>query len=230
MKRFVYILISTLLVLVACQEKKSGFNYDPTVPYPLLNSGDFWIDKFDQRGLQNAIIYRDRLYCNTIDVGGDANYLYCLNPQNGLVEWRANVEAYASQSAAFLDSIIIYSSYLGNISAFNEEGKNLWKAKFSHPYGGHWVDTLNSKLLVKTVYWKHVSEYDIKSGNLISDKENDSLQLLIEENRKDKRLLETHIYNFTRNGTTYKINCRPSKTEEWGDYKIETKVNTANTM
>jgi hypothetical protein len=212
-----------LIVLVACQEKKSEFNYEPTVCYPLLNSEDFWIDKFDQRGLQNAIIYRDRLYCNTIDVGGDANYLYCLNPQNGLVEWRANVEAYASQSASFSDSIIIYSSYLGNISAFNAEGKNLWKAKFSHPYGGHWVDTLNTKLLVKTVYWKHVSEYDIKSGDLISDQENDSLQQQIEENRKDKRLFETHTYKFIRNGKTYVINCRPQKLRNGAIIKLKLK-------
>ena len=223
-------MVSAVLVLLSCQENTSRFNYDPTVPYPLLNPGDFWPDKFDQRGLQNAIIFHDRLYCNTIDVGGDRNYLYCLNPENGLVEWRVQIEAMASQPVSFAEELIIYSSYLGNISVFNNEGKRLWTAKFNHPYGGHWVDTLNSKLLVKTVYWKYVSEYDIKPGRLISDLENDSLQQLIEENRKDERLLKTNEYQFVRNASNYHIYCRPSEPKEVGDYKIEIKVNTANTL
>lgn len=218
--------MSALLLLLSCQENTSRFNYDPSVPYPLLNPGDFWPDKFDQRGLQNAIILHDRLYCNTIDVGGDHNYLYCLNPENGLVEWRVQIEAMASQPVSFAEELIIYSSYLGNISVFNNKGKKLWTAKFNHPYGGHWVDTLNSKLLVKTIYWKYVSEYDIKSGRLISDSKNDSLQQLIEENRRDERLLKTNEYQFVRNESNYHIYCRPSKSKEAGDYKIEIKVNT----
>lgn len=53
-----------------------------------------------------------------------------------------------------------------------------WKIKFDNPYGGHWLDTVNSRLFVKTVYWKNVAEYDVTSGKLISDIKNDSLQNL----------------------------------------------------
>ena len=221
MRRPPFLLISAIVVLISCQGNKSNFDYDPTVPYPLLNPGDFWIDKFDQRGLQNAIIYRDKIYCNTIDVGGDANFLYCLNPMNGLVVWRGHVKAYASQPASFFKDIIVYSSYLGDISSFDSTGTNVWNAKFSHPYGGHWLDTINSKLLVKTVHWKYVSEYDVNSGRLVSDNESDSLQRLIASKLKDERLLEKHEYHFTAKGKTYTLKCRPSKRDEVGQYTIE---------
>jgi len=211
MRRFFSIII--LIVLTSCQENNSNFVFDPSVPYPLLNPGDFWVDKFDQRGLQNAIIYRDKIYCNTIDIGGD-NFLYCLNPKNGLVEWRGHIDGFASQSASFKNDTVIYCSYLGNISTFDKEGKVIWKAKFSHPYSGHCLDTINSKVLVRTAYWRNVSEYDLKSGKLVSDNENDSLKKLIEKNRKDKRLFEKHTYRFKRNGKTYTIKSIPSSSDE----------------
>ncbi|TCD21797.1 hypothetical protein EZ456_18705 [Pedobacter psychrodurus] len=211
MRRFFSILI--LIVLTSCQENNSTFVFDPSVPYPLLNPGDFWLDKFDQRGLQHATIYQDRIYCNTINIGGD-NFLYCLNPKNGLVEWRGSIDAFATQSASFINDRVVYCSYLGNISTFNKQGKVIWKAKFNHPYGGHCLDTINSKVLVKTVYWKNVSEYDLKSGKLISDNENDSLTKLIEKNVDQKRFLEKHEYRFKRNGKTYTIKSRPSRSDE----------------
>jgi len=221
MRRLSSILISAIVVLTSCRDSKLNFDYDPTVPYPLMNSGDFWIDKFDQRGLQNAIIYRDKIYCNTIDIGGDGNFIYCLNPKNGLVVWRGHVDAHASQPASFFKDIIIYSSYLGDISSFDSTGTNIWNAKFGPPYGGHWLDTINSRLLVKTVYWKNVSEYDVNSGELISDTENDSLQRLIESKIKDSRLLDKYEYQFVKMGKIYIIKCRPPKPNEVGEYTIE---------
>ncbi|XZF14825.1 hypothetical protein ACTHGU_01705 [Chitinophagaceae bacterium MMS25-I14] len=221
MRRLFFIVIPVLIFLASRYENRSRFVYDPTIPYPVLNPGDFWPDKFDQRGLQNAVIYRDRIYCNTIDVGGDGNFLYCLNPQNGLVVWRTHVDAFASQPASFQDDSIIYCSYLGDISTFSNEGKILWKGRFDHPYDGHWVDTVNSKLLVKAVYWKYVSVYDIKSGKLISETENDSLQRLIELKIKNERLTAMRKYRFIRAGAAYTIKCSPSGPDETGEYKIE---------
>ncbi len=211
--------------MTSCQGSNSSFVFDPSVPYPLLNTGDFWLDKFDQRGLQNAIIYQDKIYCNTSDVRGGNNFLYCLNPKNGLVKWRGGVDAFASQPASFKNGMVIYSSYLGNISAFDKQGKVIWKAKFDHPYGGHWLDTINSKILVKTVYWKRVSEYNVESGKLISDNENDSLKKLIEKNMIDERLLEKHEYQFKKNGKKYTIKCRPSISDEIGNYIIKIEYN-----
>lgn len=220
----VYVFLYLITCLFSCKVKQTDkleFVYNPQEPYPILKPGDFWPDQFDQRGLQNAIIYSDKIYCNTIDVGGDGNFLYCLNPKNGLVVWRGHVKAYASQSASFFKDKIIYSSYLGDISSFDSSGSNIWNAKFGHPYGGHWLDTNNSRLLVKTVHWKYVSEYDVNSGKLILDNENDSLQNVIESNMKDRRLLERHEYQFVKMGKTYLIKCRPSKPNEVDNYTIE---------
>ncbi len=218
MQKLFYILCA--VIFSSCLNNSNGFKHDPGVPYPLLNPGDSWIDKFDQRGLQNAIIYKDKIYCNTIDVGGNANFLYCLNPKNGLVVWRAPVEANATQPASFSDNEIIYSSFVGNISAFDYEGKNLWKAKFGHPYGGHWLDTANYRLLVRTVYWKNVSEYNVKTGELISDIESDSLQKLITSKIASDLHTVKHEYSFTRQNKTYIINGRPPQPEEGRDYII----------
>jgi len=221
MKRHSLIIIYVSLFLISCQKNGSNFDYDPTVPYPLLNPGDFWLDKFDQRGLQNAIIYRDKIYCNTIDVGGNANFLYCLNPKNGLVLWRAHVDAFASQPVSFQDNRVIYCSYLGDIYTFNNDGKIIWKAKFDYPYGGHSVDTINSRLLVKTVYWKYVSTYDIKSGKLISKTKNDSLQQLIYNKKVNQSHMKNHQYHFTRFNKTCTVKCEPLKSSEFCEYEIE---------
>ncbi|AWM15100.1 hypothetical protein DI487_15405 [Flavobacterium sediminis] len=96
-----------------------------------------------------------------------------------------------------------------------------WKIKLDNPYGGHWLDTVNSRLLVKTVYWKNVAEYDVTSGKLISYIKNDSLQKLIESKMKDEKLLESHEYHFIEKGIEYTLKCRPSKGNEVGEYTIE---------
>lgn len=221
MKRRSLLVVYALIFLISCHKNASNFEYDPTVPYPLLNPGDFWPDKFDQRGLQNAIIYRDRIYCNTIDVGGDANFLYCLNPRNGLVVWRAHVGAFASQPASFQDSMVIYCSYLGDIATFNNDGKMIWKAKFEYPYGGHSVDTTNATLLVKTIYWQYVSTYDIESGKLISKTKNDSLQQLIYNAKVNHCHMKNHHYRFIRSNKTYTVKCKTLKSSEVCEYEIE---------
>lgn len=221
MRRPFYIVIYFLIVLTSCQDNQSkepAFVYDPTVPYPIFNSDEFWPDKFDQRGLQNAVIYHDRIFCNTIDVGGDNNFLYCFNPTNGLVVWRAQVKAHATQPVLVCDERIIYCSFLGDISTFDSLGKIIWQAEFDSPYGGHWVDTINSRLLVKTVSWNYVSIYDIKSGELVSKTENDSLQKLIDIKRTNSSLSQKNEYRFERMGKKYIIKCRQ---DEIGKYKIE---------
>ena len=211
---------SFLLLLASCKGK-SGFSHDPAVPYPLFNPGDFWADKFDQRGLQNAVVYQDKLYCNTIDVGGDENFLYCLNPKNGLVIWRVSVEAFATQPVSVYEDKIVYCSYLGDISVINNKGKLIWKAKFKHPYGGHWMDTSHAELLVTTVYWKNVSHYELNTGKLISDNESDSLQKLIDLKRNNEIILDKYEYRFTREGKTYTIICRPPGPGEGNDCKVD---------
>jgi outer membrane protein assembly factor BamB len=222
MKTAYKILIYTLIFLPACHENQSmdmDFEYDPTVPYPILNPGDFWPRKFDQRGMQNAIVYNNKIYCNTIDAGGDNNYLYCLNPINGLVIWRAQVKKYASQPVFLCGGTVIYCSCLGDISTFDSQGKLVWYNKFDHPYSGHWVDTTHSRLLVKTTYWKNVSIYDINSGKCITDIKNDSLQSVIEDKIKNGYPLSQHKeYRFEWKGLNYIINCKPG---EMAQYEIQ---------
>jgi hypothetical protein len=221
MKIIYNISISSFVFLLACDGNQSidmNFEYDPTVPYPILNPGDFWPSKFDQRGMQNAVVYNDKIYCNTIDPGGDNNYLYCLNPENGLVKWRAWVKKYATQPVFLCGDTVIYCSSLGDISTFDSKGKLIWYNKFDHPYSGHWVDTAHSRLLIKTTYWK-VSIYDITSGNCIADSEDVFLQSVIKDKIKNGYPSSEHKeYRFEWNGVSYIINC---KSREMGTYEIQ---------
>ncbi len=224
MKQLSYILIAILIFLTSCQENKSNFVYDPTIPYPVLNQGDFWIDKFDQRGLQNAIVYLDKIYCNTIDVGGDNNFLYCLNPTNGLVEWRANVKSFASFPVTVYNDRVVYCSYLGEISTFDMTGKEIWTAKFGHPYHGHWVDTINSTLLVTTVAWNGVNIYDINSGEIISKTRSDSLQKLIDEKRNEVYPIQKKEYQFIHMDKKYNIKIESSTFKDASKINIEKNI------
>jgi len=212
MKKAHNILIVILFFLTSCQENKSDFVYNPQIPYPILNPGDFWLDKFDQRGLQNAIIYFDKIYCNTIDVGGNNNFLYCLNLTNGLVEWRANVKSFASYPATIHSDKIVYCSYLGEISTFDTAGKEIWTAKFGHPYSGHWVDTTNSTLLVTTVAWNGVNIYDINSGKIISKMRSDSLKNFIKERRNENYSIQNQEYIIQNMDMKYTVKVEASAT------------------
>lgn len=207
MKRLHLIIIPLICCMLSCVNRQRGFVHDPSKPYPLLNPGDFWPEKFDQRGLQNAVIHQGRLYCNTIDVGGKGNYLYCMDTASGLVTWRAQLEAYATQPASFLHDTVICCSYLGDITVMDAGGKAVWNAKFSHPYGGHWVDTLNKRLLVTTVYWKNTTGYDIRTGKIIAEIENDSLQKLIKSKTKAGQG-HVHEFHFIHNGKNYTITVK----------------------
>ena len=222
MTKILPIIIYITLHLTSCEEKhknNSGFKYDPTIPYPTLNPGDFWPDKFDQRGLQNAIIYQDKIYCNTIDVGSESNFLYGLNPNDGLVLWKAHVGAYASQPVSYCKGTIIYCSYLGHMYAFDTKGTKLWENKFDSPYGGHLTDTTNSTLFVKTVYSPKVSIYDVSSGKILTKIDSDSLKNLIKKLPNNAIPMQKE-YRFARMGWNYVIK---SKAGEMGTCKIEIK-------
>mgnify|MGYP000662080151 FL=1 len=54
-----------LLVLFSC--KKDKFEYNTSMPYPKLEVGENWRDKYDERGLQNAIIKGKYQFVNTIN-------------------------------------------------------------------------------------------------------------------------------------------------------------------
>lgn len=227
MIRIISILFSCFILLVCCNEseiKENEFTYNPSIPYPIFNSGDFWPDKFNQKGLQNALIYQDRIYCNTIDVGSNNNYLYCLDLTNGLVIWRAKVETWATQPVFCFNNTIIYCSYLGNIFAFDENGKELWRNKYDRPYGGHLGDTINSTFLIRTPYGSEISIYDIESGKLISKIENDSIKKEIEKKRNNINILQKE-FQFERQGIGYKIKTMENLN---GQYKIEIKTVASN--
>lgn len=156
--------ILTLFIVCSCNQE---FKHNPTKPYPELGIGEYWIDIFDQRGLQNAIVFDNKLYVNTINISKGDNFIYCLNLENGKVLWRHKVKAYASQPVAVNENMIYFSTYLGNIYAFTLDGTFLWTTKLKSTYGGHTINQINNNLIVRSVS-NGIYEFDASSGQLVN--------------------------------------------------------------
>ena len=157
-------IVFKFLILIILSSCDNGFNYDPTVTYPSLNVGDYWIDKFDQRGLQNAKIMGDRLFCNTINISEGQNFLYCLNLSDGKVLWKVPVEGYASQQVEIFNNYLYYSTFVGQIYKISIEGELLWEIKSPYSYAGHFVNPSNGNLIVNSVT-NGAYEYGSEIGN-----------------------------------------------------------------
>jgi len=155
--------ILTLLIVCSCNQE---FKHNPSEPYPELRKGEYWIDKFDQRGLQNAVSFEDRLYVNTINISEGDDFIYCLNLEDGKVQWKYKVKTYASQPVSITKNRIYYCTYIGDIYAFTKEGKLLWINKLKSSYGGHRINQLNNNLIVRSVS-NGLYEFDSSSGELI---------------------------------------------------------------
>jgi outer membrane protein assembly factor BamB len=181
-----------LFILVSC--KKSEWEYDPSMPYPELEVGEYWHNKYDERGLQNAIIKGKYKFVNTINILEGQNYLYCLNLKNGKVQWRNEIDAYASQPVSIIDNQLYYVSYVGNIYSFSMNGKKLWSNKLNSSYSGHGVNPRNNNLLVETVT-QGVYEFDKKTGKEINHYKSDSLTFLIETASADLKSMPTKSNN-----------------------------------
>ena len=153
------------LFLISCKENK--FEYDPSKPYPKLEVGESWLDKYDERGLQNSITNGKYKFVNTINISEGQNYLYCLNLENGKVEWRNEIDAYASQPVCIINNQIFYVSYVGGIYSFSLDGKKLWTNKLKSSYSGHTINSKNNNLLVSTVT-QGIFEFDKKTGKEVN--------------------------------------------------------------
>jgi|JI9StandDraft_1071089.scaffolds.fasta_scaffold30158_2 outer membrane protein assembly factor BamB len=138
-------------------------------PVPVYyQKGDFWPEKFRSNGLPGKVLFKDKLYCSTIEIDGDhPNYLYCLDLKTGLVDWTARVKNWASAPPVITDSFIYYCSFVGDLYKFDKKGKQLWYRQADGPYGIHTMDPLNNHLFVRTVS-NGVFEYDNKTGDSLA--------------------------------------------------------------
>lgn len=148
MKLLPIVLIFVFTTTYSCD---STFDYDPSKAYPILETGDYWIDKFNQGGLQNARIFGDRLFCNTINITKGQDFLYCLSLITGKVIWRIPVKWYASQPVVIYNHTVYFSTILGDIYKITLDGKLIWEQKLPSPYAGHTINPQNGNLLVNTV-------------------------------------------------------------------------------
>jgi outer membrane protein assembly factor BamB len=170
------ILLIAVCTFVACQNNK--FNYDPSEPYPELEVGERWDDKYDSRGLQNGIIKGNYLFVNTINISEGKDYLYCLNLVSKKVEWKNEVAQFASEPVCFGPNQVFYVSYVGNIYSFTLDGKKLWAIKTGTTFKEHKLNPENNNLVTKTISHE-VFEFDKNSGHQVKHYFVHNLQILI---------------------------------------------------
>jgi outer membrane protein assembly factor BamB len=73
--------------------------------YPAFETGEFWVANFNQNLLQNARLYDDNLYCNTVN-NPSGDFLYCLNLKNGKVKWKVPVDNFAPDPVIISNKVI----------------------------------------------------------------------------------------------------------------------------
>ena len=165
MKKYLVFTLALMLVLGSCD--RASFNYDPTKSYPRLAVGEYWVDKFDSRGLQNATLDKDNLLINTKNGPNDEEYLYNLDLQTGKVAWSLQVKNWASSPALVTDKIIYYVSYTGDVYGITKHGRVLWENKLPSSYGGHALNPINNNLIIKSTV-DGLFEFDATSGKIIN--------------------------------------------------------------
>lgn len=218
MKQTLYIFFLIFICSCSDQSNHDNFSFDPTIPYPLLNPGDFWLDKFDERGLQNGRVYNDDLFCNTINVRGDT-YLYCFDLKSGKVKWRAKVHEFATQPITKQNETIIYCSFLGEFQVFDITGKEIWTATYDKSYAGHWVDPSDSKIKVKGVIGSEIRIYNI-NGDVDTTIKSFSLKKKIDKLGRQVDKINKR-YRLAYKGWKYDIDVSTPQNKELNNIEIK---------
>ncbi|MGB1248111.1 MAG: PQQ-binding-like beta-propeller repeat protein [Chitinophagales bacterium] len=160
-----YVLLLIFCIYSCSPDSSSNSDWDPQVKYPNLEVGEYWIDIFDPRGLQNATVIDDKLFCNSINFGA-SNSLYCLSLITGKVIWKYPVSHFSTQPVIVYDNEVYLSTYLGEISKISMDGDEIWEAKFPASYAGHAINTINGNLFVNSVT-SGVYEFNAKNGEIV---------------------------------------------------------------
>jgi outer membrane protein assembly factor BamB len=231
------IIIFTLTLSIVCScnqdskqndnESYSEFKYKPSEPYHEFKIDEYWINKFDQRGLQNAFTSDDKLYVNTINISKGDNFLYCLSLKNGKVVWKHKVDTYASQPISINKNRIYFSTYVGDIYAFTKDGQLVWTNKLNSSYAGHVINQINNNLIVSSIS-NGIYEFDVSSGELVKHYEKGKGNT-IPVFSGDRMIYSTHEYNSNPNI----LKCLDYKTGkiEWEvstDMQLEKALSTKN--
>jgi hypothetical protein len=155
-----------LAAIISSYHCTNSWQFDPSVPYPVLQDGDYWVDKFHEGGLQNSLIHEDKLFCNTINISSGPNYLYCLSLSTGKVLWKYPVKKFAADPVIIHKDKLVYVSYVGDFFVLNLSGQLLFEQKLSYSYAGIALNPINSNLLIQSVT-DGVFEYNFENGALI---------------------------------------------------------------
>lgn len=156
------ILILLFMITNACttsERKKINF---------VLAPGDFWIEDFSSGNFPGKAYHDDKVYCTSINSRSSKlkNYCYCLNLRTGKVDWRHEIENYASRPPLVIDSTIYLVTYTGFIHCLSVNGEMKWHKRLGGAYSSHCINPHNNNLFVSTVS-NGVFEYEYASGSEI---------------------------------------------------------------
>ena len=208
--QLIYLLLTVSIVASCNSDSNSQFQYDPTKPYPIFDSGDFWLNQFDQRGLQNVSVYGDHFYCNTVNPGA-ASYLYCFDLTTGTVKWRTTVDAYATQPVIEVNDSAFYCSYLGHMYVYSEDGEEIWRDRYGSPCGGHWLNPKDGTINMTSPHGDEVTTYRI-NGELVSKEANPMLKKKIQKIRgKVNRLSKQYTVKHKNKRYTINVSTAPNR-------------------
>ena len=118
--------------------------------YTELEVGNYWLNDFQQAPIQNARLYKGKLYCNSINQQ-TGDFLYCLDLIDGRVKWKVPVDNFASAPVLINDKAIYYTTLVGHTYCVSLDGNILNSIKFSNSYSGQRINTFNGNLIMNSV-------------------------------------------------------------------------------
>ena len=115
--------------------------------------GDLWVADFRDGSFPGKELHNNKIYCSSLEISsGKPNYFYCLDLLSGKVNWRTPVANLVGSNPIIKDTLIYYSSYLGDIYRIDTTGNPVWKTKLpSGSYARHAFNPINGNLFVLTV-------------------------------------------------------------------------------
>lgn len=143
----------------------------------VLEVGDYWIQDYFSGSFPSKTFSDDKVYCSSINsntlsgngaIKGLPNYLYCFNLKTGKVDWRYEVEAFATAPPIILDTLIYFSTFTGDLHCLTRDGKLKWKRMADGSFTNHSFNPFNNNLYVSTVE-NGIFEYDAITGEQIKN-------------------------------------------------------------
>jgi outer membrane protein assembly factor BamB len=163
----IYLLFFSFMLILSCSSD--------SLPDIIYMKDEIWVKQFRNNSHPSKTLYKNKIYCSSIRIGQD-NYLYALNLMTGKVDWATKVKDWATSPPIVNDSLIYYSSYLGDLYRLDLNGQIIWEQETNSTFKDLYINPFNGNLLVNTMT-NGLMEFDVKNGGWVRNYADNSFSI-----------------------------------------------------